>query len=82
MKVFITKYALSFGIKEDEAYREPDEDGYIWTGEPGRMSSQMFTHSEWFETRDLAVADAENRRVKKIASLKKQIAKLEKLTFA
>lgn len=42
----------------------------------------MYLHKgDWFLTEEEAKADAENRRKKKIASLKKQIEKLEKLKF-
>lgn len=43
--------------------------------------TQYFHKGEWFLTEDEAKTDAENRRKKKIASLKKQIEKLEKLKF-
>lgn len=40
-----------------------------------------FHGNEWHRTREEAVARAEQMRAAKIASLKKQIAKLEKLSF-
>lgn len=75
MKAFITKYALTSGIKEIE-------------GRISRVSPKMFVSgygsyhaNEWHIYRASAIARAEEMRVSKIASLKKQIAKLEKLKF-
>lgn len=81
-KVFITKYALSGGITEFDAdIRYPDYAPYgIFNS--GQWGQLLRLGSDAFLTRDEAVADAEKRRVKKIASLQKQIAKLEKVTFA
>ena len=43
--------------------------------------SQGFYGNDFQMTEELALADAERRRVRKIESLKKQIAKLEKLVI-
>lgn len=82
---WITKYALSGGIfsieseAETESFHAP---GDWWVKDTrGNTSWGHFRKSEAFDTREAAVADAEARRRKKIDSLKKQIAKLEKLTF-
>jgi hypothetical protein len=75
MNVFITKYALSQGIIESEA-RLTSIANMIDAGKRG-----YFHKGEWFTTREEAEANAEHRRAKKIASLKKQIAKLEALSF-
>lgn len=40
-----------------------------------------FFEKEWHDTQAEAIAFAEEMRIKKIASLKKQIAKLEKINF-
>lgn len=75
--VFITKYALSRGIEEKEV-----ED--CFNINPTMVSSggnNYYKGGEWFITRQYAIADAEKRRLKKISSLQKQIAKLEKMKF-
>jgi hypothetical protein len=78
MKVFITKYALSTGIIEKDAdpcKTCPDmievRDSFHWYAHKG----------EWFLTREDAIKDANSRRAKKITSVKKQLAKLESMTF-
>lgn len=81
---YVTKYALTEGIVSAE-FPEPQEGGnYV----SGKLKADDFfeTHylleKEAFRTPDAASADAERRRVAKIASLQKQIAKLEKLSFS
>ena len=78
MKVFATKYALSIGIEEI--------DGEIIGSMVSRKTDiwPQTYHGEgrdWHRTRDGAVKRANEMRVKKIASLKKQIAKLESTVF-
>lgn len=74
---FITKYALTRGIRK--ATLKVDGAGYA--------SERPFSFlgfsgkSGWARTKEEAVKQAEAMRKKKIASLKKQIAKLEKLEF-
>lgn len=79
MKVFITKYALSGGIQEVET----DSEGPNIMYKHGSDYFQ-FAHGEgkeWARTEEQAFAIAGEMVCKKIASLEKQIAKLEKLTF-
>ena len=81
MKLFMTKYALSEGIKEveeDAAYAGHYVDGV--TRVRGYLSSYRFG-TDIFKTREKAVLDAELRRDKKIINLKKKITKLEKMVF-
>jgi hypothetical protein len=80
MKVWISKYALAQGIYEAEVDRY--EDSQMVTIQH-RYGCEYFHGEgrEWHMTREEAVARAEAMRAKKIASLKKQIAKLEKLVF-
>lgn len=83
--VFITKYALSDGIKEVEL---------LDTSHEGRMATVQFREAknwdsgrayfygegkDWHRTKDAAIARAEEMRTKKIASHNKSIAKLQKL---
>lgn len=85
-KVFITKYALTWGIIEKETqikiYKSPIEEAiervYVeeWPGYPGYTIGR-----EAFYTLEEALKEAEEMRKKKIASLRKQIKKLEKMEF-
>lgn len=76
---WITKYALTGGIQKIEA-DEPFDSLLV-------DRSQRFTgyyHGEgrdWHRTEDGAIDRAEVMRKDRIASLQKQIAKLEKLSF-
>lgn len=82
-KVFITRYALTRGIIEKETeitvYKSPIEEPIEcacveeWPG--------YTIGKEAFYTLEEAVKKAEEMRNKKIASLRKQIEKLEKMEF-
>lgn len=74
---FVTKYALTRGIVEISSRLRVGSD-LITTNE---KYPQYLHKGDWFSTEEEAKVDAENRRKKKIASLKKQIEKLEKLKF-
>ncbi len=80
MKVYITKYALTDGIVECEARatcRPP-----MIVAEYGGPHTGYYMHGgEWHNCRADAVAKAEAMRVRKLASLRKQIARLEALRF-
>ena len=76
---YISKYALSGGIKEvavEDCFRSAPnmvcEVQNRW---------QTYHGDDWHRTRAAAEAKAEDMRVKKIASLKKQITKLEAMRF-
>lgn len=77
-KFYITKYALTAGITVIEGQRQDDG----WMRDMQAKYWTSFTPREVFETIGGAVVDAEARRHKRIASLRKQIAKLEKIQFA
>ncbi len=79
MKVYITKYALSQGIFEMDVERQ-SEDGKLVCGKSWNQSYHG-QGVEWCKTKAEAIARAEEMRQKKIASLKKQIEKLEKMKF-
>lgn len=79
-KVFITKYALTAGVKEietdiirdrfeNEEYVIDDSYSYF------RIGTNAFTD------KSEALKKAEEMRIRKIASLRKQMEKLEKLSF-
>lgn len=78
--MWLSKYALTNGvvreIKVCDSYKSDD---YI--REAGDAYCFYRVGRECFQTREEAIADAERRRKAKIASLKKQTAKLEALTF-
>ena len=77
---YVTKYALSDGIKKLEGVLfTPSGSDTYFTSE---KSNEFFVApTDYFETFEEAVIRANALRAKKIASLKKQIAKLEKLEF-
>jgi len=80
--VYVTKYALSEGIICSDVIRDYGR-GMLALRQQGLPSgSSIYTQKDWAPTATAALARAEEIRVAKIASLKKQIAKLEKLTFA
>ncbi|MGE0278428.1 MAG: hypothetical protein AB7R40_23780 [Nitrospiraceae bacterium] len=55
---------------------------YAWVEWPNGLNGQMmFSKKDWHETAEAALAQADAMRLKKIASLKKQIAKLEAMRF-
>jgi len=79
-KVFITKYALTKGIKEIEAdiirsrFENEEyviDDSYSYF----RIGTNAFTD------KSEALKKAEEMKIRKIASLRKQMEKLEKLSF-
>lgn len=76
MKVFITKYALSEGILVGEGNRWED---YVNCNFDGRKL--LIGKRDWHPTMVGAVDKAESMRLKKIASLEKQINKLKALVF-
>jgi len=77
-KVWITKYALSAGITEHEA---EIRDGKAFPGAPFMSYTSFKMGRDAHLTREEAVAAAHSARKEKIASLKKQMAKLEELKF-
>ena len=85
MKAYVSKYALTGGVSEVE--------GAIVTGRSGtkyfKRVGQRYTHHQLLtvgkdvhETREAAVEAAESLRVRKLASLRRQIAKIESISFA
>jgi hypothetical protein len=85
---WITKYALTIGIKPLENV-EADKDGYLSNIKTrGNFGSREWEHqhhfyrkNDWHVSKTGAIAKAEEMRDAKITSLKKQIAKLEKMKF-
>ena len=83
MKIWNTKYALSSGITTHEVEEpNPTTPNLVVVEEANRFT--LYLHGEgrdWHRTKESAVAKADDMRKRKIASLKKQIEKLEKLTW-
>ncbi|WP_447872022.1 tail fiber assembly protein [Serratia fonticola] len=76
---YITKYALTAGIIKREG--EIDDSGSFRYKDPEAWGTSSIWHTDFRLTEAEALAKAEDMRKKKIASLKKQIAKLEAMTF-
>lgn len=83
MKVWITEYALTQGIIEAETDKISN-DGYChayWIDKKGYKCDSFLCPQHFATDKESAIAKAEEMRQKKIASLKKQIQKLEKMKF-
>lgn len=77
-KIWITKYALSSGIKVVDA--EVDQDRSMATYRDNAWN--QYVHGDDFHfTPEGAALKAEDMRLKKIASLQKQIRRLESMCF-
>ncbi len=77
MKVWVTKYAMSGkGVIPCEDAKSSHVDTMVVVG------ALCLHRDDWHTTPEAAIARAEEMRTKKIASLKKQIAKLEAMTFS
>jgi hypothetical protein len=77
MRVWITKYALTKGIKEVEG--EACENTLTDMFDAGK--GEFYHRLDWHKTREEALKHAEWMRVKKIKSLTKQIDKLKEKVF-
>ncbi|AWI90296.1 hypothetical protein C0214_19765 [Methylobacterium sp. DM1] len=77
----MTKYALTSGLVERNVLRL-DDDGYVVVLWPGALNGrEMLGRRDWAPTREAALARAEEMRAAKIASLRRQIERLESLEF-
>lgn len=85
MKVWITKYALTSGIEEIDSKNVKSfsiNGTYLHFRRTGNnYCLEVYSKNEWCNRKESAIAKAEEMRKKKIASLKKQIEKLEKMKF-
>jgi hypothetical protein len=77
---WITKYALTDGIFELRG-AEVTDSGYLSKTERDPWRHHFYSKKEYHISHEKAVARAEEMRVAKIASLKNQIVKFEKMTF-
>jgi hypothetical protein len=84
MQVWMTKYALTSGIKRTWVEVAEGEGKYVYTVPKGQFDGriQLKLGSTAFTTWPPALANAEQQRLKKIKSLKKKIAELEKMSFS
>lgn len=82
MKVWLSKYALTRGIKEVEAKRcsDVDNDMIEIIGVP-YADYYHGEGKEWHLTKESAIKKAEEMRINKIESLKKRIKKIENIKF-
>lgn len=84
MKVFVTKYALTRGIREGDG--EVGRGGYVYVKFPGdglyATGCQCVLDRDAFTTADAAELAAKNMAAARVLSLRKQIEKLEKLAYA
>ncbi len=80
MKVWITKYALTKGLYEEEI--EPPRAGsdYVYTKGPYRVQFRL--GKDAFVDRKQAVKEADRLRRNKINSLKRQVQSLTEMTFS
>lgn len=80
-KVYITRYALSKGITEtcDYEFSNRSQD-QSWIYSSDYFCAYKIGRDAFFDKED-AIRNAYERRDKKVAELKKQIEKFEKLKF-
>ena len=86
MIIWITKYALTQGIHSRSAHVKDRANGngqmaVCRAAMPAYMD-EIFYEPDWHRTETAAKDHAETMRARKIASLQKQITKLEKLSFS
>lgn len=79
--VWITKYALSTGIKTAERVNQSASHPGMVTYMNKSGYREAFHKPDWHETEDGAILRAEEMRHAKITSLQRQITKLQGLTF-
>jgi len=79
---WISKYALNKGIYQAECDEPPKSDpGFLVNRSERAWHYFSGEGREWHRTEADAIAKAEDMRTRKIDSLRKQIDRLEKLTF-
>lgn len=76
---WISKYALSSGVFSTKVRISEKFPNMASSAE---NSLQTFHGSDWHRTKEAALKKAEDMRVKKIDSIKKQLARLQKMDFS
>lgn len=79
MRVWITKYALTQGVYPAEVDLSTVSDTMV--RETKTAYPNLFHKPYWHTTREEAVKQAEDQRVRKIASVRAQLTRLQKMTF-
>ena len=85
MRIWVTELAMSGKgvIPCEEARTTSYADIIAIPARDGKRNRDWHIHKPyWHTTPEAAIASAEEMRTKKLASLKKQIAKLEAITFS
>lgn len=77
---YVTKYALTTGIEKVKVISTSACGGYVKTDE--YPWSFLKVGKDVFATKEEAITAATAMRDRKLASMRKQIAKLEKLSFS
>lgn len=72
--IYVTKYALTEGVLRIDAEIDPD-------GRANAGQHMAFRPSEYAQTESYAAEQFDNLRKRKIASLNKQLKKLESMKF-
>lgn len=81
MRVYVTKWALSRGIRLRYA-KETSVEGMLEVDHSESSIFSIYIHkSEWHKTWEKALMCAEAMRMKRIASLEKQLIKVRGLKF-
>jgi hypothetical protein len=75
-KVWISRYALTRGVYETDV---EESGGYCYSTDIYRI---QYPPNAWHQTRGEALARAEEMRQAKVASLRKQLTKLERKVFS
>lgn len=78
-KIFVFKYALTKGIIEVDA--EIKQGIYGEFAKVKDRGNLIYLDKDYAHTKEEALKKAEDMRIRKIESLKKQIVKLEKMKF-
>lgn len=80
--IYVTKYALSKGILTYPKDHDGSTTDYVVVKDKhGFNGVSLYDGNDWHTTMEAAIKQAEKMRVKKIASLKKQIKEFEALKF-
>ena len=80
---WITKYALTNGIQEAEGeVSSVSQRMFVVSRARAVTFDQCFHGEDWHTTREAAIARAEKMRLARIASLKKSLIAMEKLSFS
>jgi hypothetical protein len=79
--VYVTKWWLSKGLVKAETETPLDQNMIFIRGIQGPWGDHYLHKPDWHASRGEAGLYAEQLRVKRMASLKKQLAKLKAMTF-